>query len=119
MSSDGLRELSSENHNLESVKVLKILSNGLFFELESSSALRKKLNGLLESGLILLNAFGVVELFDLVFGWLDSLDADFLSLNLSVWRVDDGLLGVDEVRKNGVFLRVFSVVDINNSSFLK
>lgn len=81
--------------------------------------MRKKLNGLLVSRLILLNAFGVVEFLDLVLGWLDSLDAYFLSLNLSIWRLDDGLLGVDEVRKNGVFLSILSVVDINNSSFLK
>ena len=81
--------------------------------------MRKKFNGLLVSRLILLNAFGVVEFLDLVLGWLDSLDAYFLSLNLSIWRLDDGLLGVDEVRKNGVFLSILSVVDINNSSFLK
>lgn len=81
--------------------------------------MRKKFDGLLVSGLVFLNAFGVVELFDLELGWLDSLDAYFLSLNLSIWRLDDGLLGVDEVRKNGVFLSILSVVDINNSSFLK
>lgn len=119
MSSDCLGEFSSKNHDLESVEVLEVFSKGLFFELETSSTLRKKLNGLFESGLVFLNAFGVIELLNSELSWLDSLDANFLSLQLSVWRVNNSLLGVNEVRKYGVFLSLFSVVNINNSSFLK
>ena len=79
----------------------------------------KKFNGLLESRLIFFNAFGIIEFLDFIFGWLDSLDANFLSLDFSVWRINYSLLSVDEVYKNSVFLRFFSVVDINNSSFLE
>lgn len=81
--------------------------------------MRKKFNGLLKSRLVFLNALGVIEFLDFIFGWLDSLDADFLSLEFSVWRINYSLLGVDEVYKDGVFFRFFSVVDINNSSFLE
>ena len=81
--------------------------------------MRKKFNGLLKSRLVFLNAFGVIEFLDFIFGWLDSLDADFLSLDFSIWRINYSLLGVDEVDKDGVFFRIFSVVDINNSSFLE
>ena len=53
-----------------------------------------------------------------VSGWLDSLDRDDLSLDGSLWSVDDDFLGVDEVSDDGEFLRFFSVVDIDDSSDL-